>query len=290
MSRKCSALPGGINSPIFTAGGSQPAVIHHLGPGAFHLVEYLSIDRQRAIVEQCRALIEGDVPAYVPVVRGGGRMHVRSCASAATGTARPTPTSRRAAISMASRCRRSRRSCWCWRGTWPPRWTCRSRRISAFSITTTKTAGWGCTRTKTRASGRSRRECRSCLCRSAMPRGFCSAARDGATRSRRCAWSPATASCSAVPRGCGITASRAFCPAPHRPVSRSAAGSIWRSGNLTWQADLSYVVSAFSGAPDVSRPIDPGPCGTPWRACPTSDPCRGRSLDRPGSGRGPRGS
>ena len=52
-------------------------MIHHLGPGAFHLAGYLSIDRQRAIVEQCRALIEGDVPAYVPVVRGGGRMHVR---------------------------------------------------------------------------------------------------------------------------------------------------------------------------------------------------------------------
>jgi alkylated DNA repair protein (DNA oxidative demethylase) len=52
-------------------------VIHDLGPGAFHLAGYLSIDRQRAIVEQCRALIEGDVPAYVPIVRGGGRMHVR---------------------------------------------------------------------------------------------------------------------------------------------------------------------------------------------------------------------
>ena len=52
-------------------------MIHHLAPGAFHLAGYLSIDRQRAIVEQCRALIDGDVPAYVPVVRGGGRMHVR---------------------------------------------------------------------------------------------------------------------------------------------------------------------------------------------------------------------
>jgi len=67
-----------INGRNFTAGnGSVPAVIHHLGPGAFHLAGYLSIDRQRAIVEQCRALIEGDVPGYVPVVRGGGRMHVR---------------------------------------------------------------------------------------------------------------------------------------------------------------------------------------------------------------------
>src|ERR1700730_13257956 len=48
-----------------------------LGPGAFHLAQYLSTDRQRALIDECRALIEGDVPAYVPVVRGGGKMHVR---------------------------------------------------------------------------------------------------------------------------------------------------------------------------------------------------------------------
>jgi DNA oxidative demethylase len=48
-----------------------------IAPGAFHLTRYLSIDRQRAVVEQCRALIDGAVPGYVPVVRGGGRMHVR---------------------------------------------------------------------------------------------------------------------------------------------------------------------------------------------------------------------
>ena len=48
-----------------------------LAPGAFHLPHYLSIDRQRALVGQCRALVDGDVPAYVPVVRGGGKMHVR---------------------------------------------------------------------------------------------------------------------------------------------------------------------------------------------------------------------
>jgi DNA oxidative demethylase len=48
-----------------------------LGPGAFHLPHYLTIERQAALVEQCRALIDGEVPAYVPVVRGGGKMHVR---------------------------------------------------------------------------------------------------------------------------------------------------------------------------------------------------------------------
>ena len=32
---------------------------------------------QVAIANPCRALIDGEVPGYVPVVRGGGRMHVR---------------------------------------------------------------------------------------------------------------------------------------------------------------------------------------------------------------------
>jgi alkylated DNA repair protein (DNA oxidative demethylase) len=48
-----------------------------IGPGAVHLQRYLSLDDQRALVEQCRALVDGEVPAYVPIVRGGGKMHVR---------------------------------------------------------------------------------------------------------------------------------------------------------------------------------------------------------------------
>lgn len=48
-----------------------------IGPGAFHLPRYLSPAAQRALVERCRALVDGVVPAYVPTVRGGGRMHVR---------------------------------------------------------------------------------------------------------------------------------------------------------------------------------------------------------------------
>jgi alkylated DNA repair protein (DNA oxidative demethylase) len=50
---------------------------HEIAPGAFHLAGYLSIDRQLALVGCCRSLIDSDVPAYVPVVRGGGKMHVR---------------------------------------------------------------------------------------------------------------------------------------------------------------------------------------------------------------------
>src|SRR3974390_1818051 len=48
-----------------------------VAPGAVHLERCLTLDRQRVLVNACRALIDGDPPAYVPVVRGGGKMHVR---------------------------------------------------------------------------------------------------------------------------------------------------------------------------------------------------------------------
>ena len=48
-----------------------------IAPGAFHLDRCLTIEEQTSIVEACRALVDGLVPAYVPVVRGGGKMHVR---------------------------------------------------------------------------------------------------------------------------------------------------------------------------------------------------------------------
>lgn len=48
-----------------------------LAPGAFYLPHFLALEQQQALVKACRALAEGDVPAYVPIVRGGGKMHVR---------------------------------------------------------------------------------------------------------------------------------------------------------------------------------------------------------------------
>ncbi|MBZ5557154.1 MAG: alpha-ketoglutarate-dependent dioxygenase AlkB [Acidobacteriia bacterium] len=48
-----------------------------IAPGAFHFKRHLSLDAQRTLVAECRALADGPVPAYVPIVRGGGRMHVR---------------------------------------------------------------------------------------------------------------------------------------------------------------------------------------------------------------------
>jgi DNA alkylation damage repair protein AlkB len=48
-----------------------------IAPGTFRLDHYITLNDQRALVERCRALVDGAVPAYVPVVRGGGSMHVR---------------------------------------------------------------------------------------------------------------------------------------------------------------------------------------------------------------------
>src|SRR5262245_29638695 len=58
-------------------GPMDRALTDSIAPGAFHLHGYLPLDAQRALAGQCRALVDGAVPAYVPVVRGGGRMHVR---------------------------------------------------------------------------------------------------------------------------------------------------------------------------------------------------------------------
>jgi alkylated DNA repair protein (DNA oxidative demethylase) len=48
-----------------------------IAPGAFHFRGYLPLDEQRALAALCGSLMDGDVPAYVPTVRGGGQMHVR---------------------------------------------------------------------------------------------------------------------------------------------------------------------------------------------------------------------
>jgi len=48
-----------------------------IAPGAHHFRRALTIDEQRALADRCRALMDGPVPAYVPIVRGGGTMHVR---------------------------------------------------------------------------------------------------------------------------------------------------------------------------------------------------------------------
>jgi DNA oxidative demethylase len=48
-----------------------------IASGAHHFAHHLALDRQRTLADQCRSLVDGAVPAYVPIVRGGGKMHVR---------------------------------------------------------------------------------------------------------------------------------------------------------------------------------------------------------------------
>ena len=55
----------------------MPGAPVELAPGAIHIPGFLGIEAQCDIVASCRALIDGDTPAYVPIVRGGGQMHVR---------------------------------------------------------------------------------------------------------------------------------------------------------------------------------------------------------------------
>jgi alkylated DNA repair protein (DNA oxidative demethylase) len=48
-----------------------------IADGAVWLKRWLSLDQQRALIEQCRAILDGPAGGYIPTVRGGGKMHVR---------------------------------------------------------------------------------------------------------------------------------------------------------------------------------------------------------------------
>jgi alkylated DNA repair protein (DNA oxidative demethylase) len=45
--------------------------------GAMWLKQALTLDEQRVLVKECRAMMDGPAGGYVPTVRGGGKMHVR---------------------------------------------------------------------------------------------------------------------------------------------------------------------------------------------------------------------
>jgi DNA alkylation damage repair protein AlkB len=48
-----------------------------VAPGAVWLRNWLALDVQKQLVEQCRALLTGPGGGYTPIVRGGGKMHVQ---------------------------------------------------------------------------------------------------------------------------------------------------------------------------------------------------------------------
>ena len=79
-----------------------------VAPGAIHLERCLTLDRQRALVDECRALIDGDVPGYVPSCAAAGRCTSACCVLGGTGMAEPTGTSRPEATTTSAGCRRCR--------------------------------------------------------------------------------------------------------------------------------------------------------------------------------------
>jgi DNA alkylation damage repair protein AlkB len=46
-------------------------------PGVAWLKGFLTLDEQRALAARCLEILDGPAGAYVPTVRGGGKMHVR---------------------------------------------------------------------------------------------------------------------------------------------------------------------------------------------------------------------
>ena len=192
-----------------------------LAPGAFHLPRFLSIDEQRALVDHCRALLDGPVPAYVPTVRGGGKMHVRMlCLGRHWNgkTYRYEPT--RAdyddlpAPPLPGRISPARR---------PRRVVCRHgdrrRPLHHEFLRGGRPHGASSGQGRKRAVARRGRARRLDLARRhrAIP---VRRARAVATRSNRSCSSQATPSCSAARPGSGITACRASFAAPRRPSSR----------------------------------------------------------------------
>jgi DNA oxidative demethylase len=49
----------------------------NIEPGAYWLRGWLSLEQQRALVNECGAIMDGPGGGYVPTVRGGGKMRVR---------------------------------------------------------------------------------------------------------------------------------------------------------------------------------------------------------------------
>jgi len=50
---------------------------HDVADGAVLLASWLPVDAQRALLAECRAIMDGPGGGYVPTVRGGGKMRVR---------------------------------------------------------------------------------------------------------------------------------------------------------------------------------------------------------------------
>jgi alkylated DNA repair protein (DNA oxidative demethylase) len=75
MSRICENRNGAMQTriPFLERNGERVTIAE----GAVWLKHWLSGDEQRALVQECRAIMNAAAGGYVPTVRGGGKMHVR---------------------------------------------------------------------------------------------------------------------------------------------------------------------------------------------------------------------
>jgi alkylated DNA repair protein (DNA oxidative demethylase) len=70
MKRSSEHEPGSRDREPGTAAGGTLV-------GVAWLRGWLPLDAQRALVDECRVIMDGPAGGYVPTVRGGGKMHVR---------------------------------------------------------------------------------------------------------------------------------------------------------------------------------------------------------------------
>jgi 2OG-Fe(II) oxygenase superfamily len=185
-----------------------------IADGATWLKHALPLAEQRALVEKCRAIMDGPAGGYVPTVRGGGKMRVRMVClgrhwNALTYQYEPTRADHDDAPVAPV----------------PEEWAAlasRAARDAGFECTPDLCiVNWYDAGGRMKDARRSRRGCRSCRSRLATPRAFCSAASAAAIRSNRCSWNQEMRLSSADRRGSGITACRGSFPGRRHPSSRS---------------------------------------------------------------------
>jgi alkylated DNA repair dioxygenase AlkB len=216
-----------------------------IAPGAVWLKNWLSLEQQIALVERCRALMDGPNGGYVPTVRGGGKMHIRMmCLGRHWNPLTYTYVSTRADRDNAPV------------APVPEEWV-------AMASALARDVGFDCRpdiclinfygsdgrmglhQDKDESASSIEAGHPVVSLSIAIPHDSCLAAPDDVSRLRRCCWSQATPSCSAASRACVITACRASFRAARLASSNSTGASISPSGSTERADDLSSEVSRW---------------------------------------------
>jgi alkylated DNA repair protein (DNA oxidative demethylase) len=74
--RMATPDPGLLTTSLLSALPRDRTLVQ-IAPGAIWLRRWLPLDDQRALVAECRAIMDGPAGGYTPTVRGGGKMRVR---------------------------------------------------------------------------------------------------------------------------------------------------------------------------------------------------------------------